>query len=367
MMIKQNVNRILPATLALMLCLSLSACGGDSQSAESTKRTKTGIKITDFLGGVSNGGSGNVTRNENVVKETAGGISEYVGLWECVGEDAWLRIYEGEAWEFLNDQEVAIAFGSLWVDETGITLYFDDTGDVVMRLDRTESGELIDNENGGVFILVDGIRSSEPYFTRNGLAINAELDQGVFLLENGFASYEGDTGAGYTVGECYWEVTKNYDETRDGIREIKLEALCYVPQSSIGTFDGKPKISSYHQLYDFYTGKWFTRIDEYKTSSRGKDYYLHTVEWNGRSGIIEFTRSTDWENDVGDWAKVGTTHYHIFMPEWYDGLVLTLEPLPDSYEGFTEFDHRHYAYAEASIMDIDPLDPYGCLFFDICG
>ncbi|KMW10080.1 hypothetical protein [Enterocloster citroniae] len=281
-------------------------------------------------------------------------------------EDVWLRNYEGETWEFLNNQEVATAFGSLWVDKAGITLYFDDTGDVVMQLDRTESGDLIDSESGGLFFSVDSIQSSVPYFTRNGLAINAAVDQGVFLLEDGFASYEGDTGAGYTLGNCYWEVTKNYDQTQDGIREIQVEAVCYVPQSSMGTFAGKPKCSLYHQLYDFYTGKWFTRIDEYKTSSRGKNYYLHTVEWNGQSGIIEFTRSTDWQSDVGEWARVATTYYHVFMPEWYDGLILTFEPLPDSYEGFTEFDHRHRVYAEASIMDIALLNPYGCLFFNVC-
>lgn len=276
MIIKQNVNRILSAMLALLLCLSLAACGGDSQSTESTNSNKAGIRIADYLGGISNGGLGSVTRN--------------------------------------NDNDDTI----------------------------------------------------ESYFTRNGLAINAALDQGAFLMENGFASYEGNTGAGYTVGDCYWEVTKTYDQTQDGIREIRIEALCYVPQSSMGTFDGKPKYSLYHQLYDFYTGKWFTRIDEYKTSSHGDDYYLHTVELNGQSGVIEFTRSTDWQSDTGEWARVALTKYHIFMPEWYDGLVLAIEPLPDNYEGFTAFDHRHQAYATASIMDIDLVDPYGCLFFDIC-
>lgn len=56
----------------------------------------------------------------------------------------------------------------------------------------------------------------------------------------------------------------------------------------------------------------------------------------------------------------------IYMPEWYDGLVLATEPLPDNYEDFARFDSQHRAFAEASIMDIDLLDPYGCLFFSIC-
>ena len=38
---------------------------------------------------------------------------------------------------------------------------------------------------------------------------------------------------------------------------------------------------------------------------------------------------------------------------------------PDNYTDFTKFDSQHSAFAEASIMDIDLLDPYGCLFFNV--
>ena len=367
MMIKQNVNRILPAMSALLMCLNLTACGGESQSTKSTLRTTTEISLADFLGrGVSNGGLGNDTYNEDAVYETAAGISKYVGLWKYEDGTFRLEINESGTWELFDDEENKSAVGTLLVDENGISLYHDETGMVVMQLYLTENGELIDSENGWLFLHADDSGSSEPYFTANGLYINAELDKGPYVMNNGYATYVGDNGDGYTVGECFWEVTRTYDKTQDGIREIKIEAVTYVPYSSIGDFDEKPKHSLYHQLYDFYSGKWFTRIDEYKTSSRGKNYYLHNVECNGQSGIIEFTRSTDWQYDVDDWARIATTHYHVYMPEWYDGLILTLEPLPDTYEDFMVFDHRHSDYAEASILDIEPVDAYGCLFFNIC-
>ncbi|MDY4219688.1 MAG: hypothetical protein SOY32_04625 [Candidatus Faecousia sp.] len=307
---------------------------------------------------------------DSIPFNNSGDISEYVGLWEYVDENLWLRIYEDETWEFLNDQEDVIAFGTLWVDESGITLYFDGTDDV-MQLDRAVSGDLLDGENNGVLVPADSIQSRVPYFTRYGLEINAEMDNGIYLMEDGFGSFSGgdqfhSKGEGYTPGDCYWEVIKYYDDTYDGIREIKFDAICYVPYSSLGDIDEDYKCSIRHQLYDFYTGKWFTRIDEYKTSTRGKDYYVHTVDWNGQSGIIEFTRSHDWQRDVGEWTTVMTASYHIYMPEWYDGLVLATEPLPDNYEDFARFDSQHRAFAEASIMDIDLLDPYGCLFFSVC-
>ena len=306
----------------------------------------------------------------SVLTTNSGSVSDYVGLWEYVDANLWLRIYDDETWEFLNDQEDVIACGALWVGQDGITLYFEDTDDV-LQLDRAGSGDLLDSENDGTLVPVDSIQSSVPYFTRYGLEINAEMDNGTYWMEDGFGSFSGgdqfhSKGEGYTPGDCYWEVIKYYDDTYDGIREIKFDAICYVPYSSLGDIDEDYKCSIRHQLYDFYTGKWFTRIDEYKTSTRGKDYYVHTVDWNGQSGIIEFTRSHDWQRDVGEWTMVMTASYHIYMPEWYDGLVLATEPLPDNYEDFARFDSQHRAFAEASIMDIDLLDPYGCLFFSIC-
>lgn len=312
-----------------------------------------------------------VYREDLSILPTDGGdISEYVGLWKYEDINLWLRIYEDETWDFCNDQEDVIYSGTLQVDETSITLYFDGTDDV-LQLDCSMSDCLIDCEDGSTLVPADRIQSLMPYFTRYGLEINALVDAGTYWMEDGFGSFSGgdqfhSKGEGYTPGDCYWEVIKYYDDTYDGIREIKFDAICYVPYSSLGDIDEDYKCSIRHQLYDFYTGKWFTRIDEYKTSTRGKDYYVHTVDWNGQSGIIEFTRSHDWQRDVGEWTTVMTASYHIYMPEWYDGLVLATEPLPDNYEDFARFDSQHRAFAEASIMDIDLLDPYGCLFFNIC-
>ena len=48
----------------------------------------------------------------------------------------------------------------------------------------TGSGNLIDSVNDTVLFPVEEIQSSVPYFTRNGLEINAAMDKGTFLLEN---------------------------------------------------------------------------------------------------------------------------------------------------------------------------------------
>ena len=145
-------------------------------------------------------------------------IAPYVGLWEYQGENLWLRIREDATWEFVNDQDDVIEYGTLWVDENGVTLHFDGSGDT-LQLDRTVSGDLIDSVNNGTLLPVEGIQSQEPYFARNGLEINAAVEMGTFLLEDGVCSYSG-LGDGYNTDDCYWEIVKNGDYTHDGIREL---------------------------------------------------------------------------------------------------------------------------------------------------
>ena len=48
-----------------------------------------------------------------------------VGLWEHQDEQLCLRIYDDATWEFVNDQDEVIEYGTLWVNESGVTFRFD--------------------------------------------------------------------------------------------------------------------------------------------------------------------------------------------------------------------------------------------------
>ena len=291
-------------------------------------------------------------------------IDSYVGLWEYQGENFWLRIREDATWEFVNDQEEVIESGTLWVEESGITLHFDGSGDT-LQLIRTVSGDLIDSVNGGTLLPVEGIQSGEPYFSQNGLAINAAVEMGTFLLENGVCSYSG-LGDGYNTDDCYWEITKHGDYTHDGIRELHFDAICYIPESSIPYFDQQYTTVTSSELYDFYTGMWLTTATAYGNSQRGENYYLHTVSWQGNSYLIEFTYSTDWQYNVGDWAQVLTKSYSVYLPEDYDGLVFAAEAQPDNYKDSAKRMQLDSISPEAALMDIDTVNPYSALYFSLC-
>ena len=291
-------------------------------------------------------------------------IASYVGLWEYQGKNLWLRICDDATWEFVNDQDEVIEYGTLWVDEYGITLHFDGSGDT-LQLDRTVSGDLIDSVNGGTLLPVEGIQSQEPYFTRNGLEINAAVEKGTFLLTDGVCSYSG-LGDGYNTDDCYWEITKTGDYTHDGIRELHFDAICYIPEDSIPYFDQQYTTVTSCELYDFYTGMWLTTSTAYGNSQRGDNYYLHTISWQGNSYLIEFAYSTNWQYNVGDWAQVLTKSYSVYLPEDYDGLVFTAEAQPASYKDSAKRMQLDSISPEAALMDIDTVDPYRSLYFSLC-
>ena len=291
-------------------------------------------------------------------------LSEYVGLWEYQGENLWLRIRDDATWEFVNDQDEVIEYGTLWVDEYGITLHFDGSGDT-LQLDRTVSGDLMDITNGGSLFPVEGIQSQEPYFTRNGIEINAAVEMGTFPLEDGVCSYSG-LGDGYNTDDCYWEITKTGDYTHDGIRELHFDAICYIPEDSIPYFDQQYTTVTSSELYDFYTGMWLTTSTAYGNSQRGDNYYLHTISWQGNSYLIEFAYSTDWQYNVDDWAQVLTKSYTVYLPEDYDGLVFAAEAQPDNYKDSAKRMQLDSISPEAALIDIDTVDPYRSLYFSLC-
>ena len=94
---------------------------------------------------------------------------------------------------------------------------------------------------------------------------------------------------------------------------------------------------------------------------------MHKVSWAGRQYEIEFFYSTDWKNDVGDWGKVLTKSYVVYLPEDYDGLILAAQAQPGSYKESQKRDQLDSICPEANIMRCETVDPRTSLYFPICG
>ncbi len=361
---KRRIMRIL-AVLMLALYLLCTACGGTGETVSPQDDPNEGLG-----GGL----------DEDAVND----FSEFEGTWlgEANNDYDHIDIDADGNWTLWYGEDVAdcgyLRYEPEWggvyayssVDDSGGRLVVQDDG----RLYSTVFGyfinygdgmEYIWYENGGLLLPVEEIMSTEPYFSRCGLEINAEMDMGSYLLENGVCCYSG-LGDGYSTGDCYWEVIKGYDYTHDGIRELQFDAVCYIPGSSIPYYEQQYITNTNSELYDAYTGMWLTTATTYDNSERGDNYYVHTVDWNGSSYMIEFAYSNDCQYYVGDWAMVFTKSYVVYMPEDYDGLVLAAEPQPDNYRDTAKRMQLDSISPEGLITELDTLDPYACLYFSVC-
>lgn len=345
----------LAAILALFMCLSLAACGG---SADDWR-----------------------TDGEVVAKGTITHDGESVDVLVTVSETS-AAFYRDTAEQVLFDSvlfpmsvpDAKQAFSSISFDdidgdgESDVVVRFEhavgDTTELVWIWDPADrymfSEELSTDLVGG-----DDTEPTEPYFTANGLTTNAEPGKGTVKLTDG-ASFYANLGEGYATGDCYWEVSIEYDRTHDGIREMQFDAKCYIPASSVPAFSKDFITVTDSELYDAYSGVWLTAATAYGSSERGDNYYVHTVERDGVSSTIEFAYSTDWQYNVDDWAQVLTKSYVVYMPEDYDGLVFAAEAQPDNYKDSAKRMQLDSIAHEAAIMDIPTLDPHSNLYFAIC-
>lgn len=353
-----HLKKIIAFLLAAVLCIALAACGSSDDGDDERSTTDT----TERAPKESSAGLDDETSDTEDTDGAAANVGEYVGLWSYVGENLWLRIYDDSTWEFLDENSAVLADGTLWAEEDGVTLHFGENGDVLM-LDRTVSGDLIDSANGGTLVPAEEIVSNEPCFARAGIGLNAETDDGYYLLKDGVCTYYG-LGEDYSTADCYWEVAKQREDVHDGIRELQFDAVCYIPESSIPQGDYMAYTKS--ELYDYYTGMWLTASTAYGNTQRGENYYVHTVSVNGQSYMIEFAYSTDWQYGIGEWAMILTKSYVVYMPEDYNGLIFAAEAQSDNYKDSAKQAQLDSIAPEACITDIGLIDPYTSLYFAVC-
>ena len=180
---KQRWRHLIASALALALCLSAAACGKSDDTAGDDWRASGAVVD-----------SGTITHDGDSV-------------------DVLVTVSESSA-AFYRDMPEQVLFDSVSfpvsipdAEEAFHAISFDDIdgdgeSDVLVRFlhksgDTTEMIWIWDPVERYVFredlstVAVGGALSGQPYFTRNGLQINATVEMGTFLLEDGVCSYSG--------------------------------------------------------------------------------------------------------------------------------------------------------------------------------
>ena len=202
------MKKLFVLVIALLLCLT--ACGGSSDTAGDDWRT-SGIVVAD----------GTITHD-----------GESVDVLVTIS-DTSAAFYRDTAEQVLFDSvlfpesipDAKQAFESISFDD----INGDGESDVVARFKFNDGGgeELVwiwDPAeryifNGELSTVTHVEEETEPYFTANGLLTNGEVGKGRVKLKDG-ASFYANLGEDYATGDCYWEVSVEYDQTHDGIREM---------------------------------------------------------------------------------------------------------------------------------------------------
>ena len=63
----------------------------------------------------------------------------YTGLWEYIGENVWIHIYDDATWSLVNSADEVIDSGVVLSDGSGVELHYDGNGDV-LRLTLSGDG-----------------------------------------------------------------------------------------------------------------------------------------------------------------------------------------------------------------------------------
>lgn len=210
------MKKLFVLVIALLLCLT--ACGGSSDTAGDDWRT-SGIVLAD----------GTITHD-----------GESVDVLVTIS-DTSAAFYRDTAEQVLFDSvlfpesipDAKQAFESISFDD----INGDGESDVIVRFKFNDGGgeELVwiwDPAeryifNGELSTVTHVEEETEPYFAANGLLTNGEVGKGRVKLKDG-ASFYANLGEDYATGDCYWEVSVEYDQTRT--------AICILPSVGDMTF-----------------------------------------------------------------------------------------------------------------------------------
>ena len=82
--------------------------------------------------------------------------------------------------------------------------------------------------------------------------------------------------------------------------------------------------------------------------------------------VPSITNSVTMELVANAQLAAGGSAAMVYLPDDYDGLVFAAMPQLDNYKDCARRMQLDSIAPEASIMDIDLVDPYNTLFFSIC-
>jgi len=248
-----------------------------------------------------------------------------------------LSISAPDMWTYIDNEGKFIVGGDFYAyagEEEALYLYTEGSGDYFARLHITENGLLMEET------VVDRVVSTEYktqenstersfYFKEKGVTCNYFIGSGPTLLRNGGAAFNDAHDYKRMPVSCRIDlISDQVDE--GGSRQMEVLVTYDFHRMNLPILSGTRVYNSVRfSQYDYYTGKLF-----YLDDSTGNENLSSTwqTEVDGAVYEISCEFSSEWEYSGGEdifatWRGV----YKLTMPQEYDGFVVCLRPVYNSY------------------------------------
>lgn len=274
-----------------------------------------------------------------------------------------LTIEASSRWIYSDPENKTLAEGNFTVfaEEEETPYLFTDEEIFFATLSLTESGLSLRHFVRGQEVEISFCTEEDSavtyaYFKDKKIGINYELGSGSRLLRNGGAAYNDQRDYKRMSVNC--TVDAEGLEVENGTASFDLVVTYTFRKSDLPAMSGRIYNTVRFSQYDYYTGKIFTMDD-----STGNE--LLECTWEAERGgalyRIGCAFSSYWEYPGTDEALVrwvGT--YHLTMPEEYDGFVLCLRPVFNSYAA--QLSSESLLQEDALALDDLGEDVTKCLF-----
>ncbi len=248
-----------------------------------------------------------------------------------------LSIAEPDVWVLKNSQEKTIAEGRFYAyagEEENLYLYDGKTGSFFARLLYSEDGLVAEKQQDNrvektIYRTEENSTVRHFYFKEKEIDCDYFVGDGTRLLRNGGAVYNDAHDYKKMPVSCQIDITEDKID-QDGQRQLNVVVIYEFKRKDLPAISGSRIYNSVRfSQYDYYTGELF-----YLDDSTGNENL--TSQWetehDGQSYTIQCDFSSKWDYSSQEEVFVrwqGT--YQLTMPRDYDGFVICLRPVFNSY------------------------------------
>lgn len=248
-----------------------------------------------------------------------------------------LFISDPDIWTYTENDGTYLCGGSFYAyagEEEVLYLYDGETGHYFARLHVTDDGILMEKIVGDRVVSTsykteENSKERSFYFKEKGVSCDYYIGSGATLLRNGGAAFNDAHDYKRMPVSCRIDlISDTVDE--EALRHMEVAVTYDFHRMNLPILSGNRIYNSVRfSQYDYYTGKLF-----YLDDSTGNENLssVWQTEIEGVSYEIRCEFSSEWQYSGGDdvfasWKGV----YKLSVPEEYDGFVICLRPVYNSY------------------------------------